>query len=236
MGKNQVTEVYNFRNAATKSSNYTLTSSDDYVTVTGTTTITLPVISSTFDTSLTKDKVYKIENAGTGVVTVAAGSGNTINGASSYTLNSNGDYVIVAIDATRKNWRLVYPDPLLTGSISLKDDTVTGAKLVTGKMYMAVAAATNGTTPVDVFGSGGAPHDLTITGVIAVAKDVNAADITLTANGLTVATFAKSVTAGAVTGEDGALANTSVSAGQSVQVASSSATGNALVIITFTVA
>lgn len=236
MGKNQVTEVYNFRNAVVKSAAYTAAASDDYLKVSGTTTITLPVISSTFDQSLTKDKVYKIENSGTAVVTVAAGSGNTIDGGSSYTLNLNGDYVIITIDATRTNWRLVYPDPLLTGSVSLKDDTITGVKLVTSSMYMVVAKATSGTTAQNVFGSGGAPHALTVTSVAAIAKDINAGNMILKIGANTVASFAKSTTAGVVTGEDGALVSNTAVAGDVVTVESSTTNGDGVVLITFTVA
>jgi hypothetical protein len=93
---------------------------------------------------------------------------------------------------------------------------------------------TNGTTAVNVFGAKGAPSNLTITGFFVIAKDTTAGNITLQkANGDDIAVVAKGTTAGALVGEDGALANTSVPAGDAVNVVSSSA-GNAVCFITYT--
>ena len=68
------------QNLATKSSAYTLTASDSWVNVTGTTTITVPH-------ALTGQR-WVVFNSASSVVTIQADSGN-INGAASLTLSSN---------------------------------------------------------------------------------------------------------------------------------------------------
>jgi hypothetical protein len=93
---------------------------------------------------------------------------------------------------------------------------------------------TNGTTAVTVFGAKGAPANLTITGFFVISKDTTAGNITLEkADGTDIAVVAKGTTAGAVVGEDGSLASTSVVTGDAVQIKSSSA-GNAVCFITYT--
>ena len=95
-----------------------------------------------------------------------------------------------------------------------------------------VIATTNGTTAVDVFGSKGAPANLTITGCFLISNDTTAGNITPKTNGNTVATIAKGTASGALVGA-ASLSNTTVKAGQTVQVVSISA-GNAQVFIFFT--
>lgn len=111
--------------------------------------------------------------------------------------------------------------------------SITGAKLTAGKAYFTVAADTNGTTPVNVFGSGGAPTALTVTGVFVVAQDTTAGNILLKQAANTVVTIAKGTTSGGVVGGT-TLANTAYAASDVCTVESSSA-GNARVFITFTV-
>lgn len=233
MGNIQTTEVYNARHIVTVAANTTLTTTNDHVKVNGAYTVTLPVIS-TLGSNLAGQKRYKIENAGTSTVTIAPGSGNTINETTAYYLYANGDYVIVSVAANRTDWKIEYPDPVVA-NVSVADDTIKGKKMLMGKHYGAVVVSTNGTTAAHVFSSAGAPCALTITGVMAVAKDTIAGNITLTNGTNEVATFAKSATAGIATGEDGALANTSVTAADTLTVVSSS-TGNAYVWVAFTVA
>lgn len=119
-----------------------------------------------------------------------------------------------------------------TGKIAA--GAVTGAKLSAGKGYFQVAVATNGTTPVNVFGSDGAPVALTVTSVVSIAKDTTAGNIILKQAANTVASVAKGVTTGALVGED-TLANTVYAAGDVCTVESSSS-GNSIVLITFEVA
>lgn len=94
--------------------------------------------------------------------------------------------------------------------------------------------STNGTTAVNVFGSKGAPYNITITGFVVGAKDTTAGNIALKQGSTTIASVAKGTTTGALTVEEAALASASITAGTVVTVESSSA-GNALCIITYTV-
>lgn len=111
---------------------------------------------------------------------------------------------------------------------------VTGAKLSAGAGYFQIAANTNATTPVNVFGAGGAPIALTVTSVVTIAKDTTASNIVLKQAANTVATIAKSTTAGLMVGAT-TLANT-VYAAADVCTIESSGAGEARVLITFTVA
>ena len=112
---------------------------------------------------------------------------------------------------------------------------ITGAKLSTGTGYFTVAADTNGTTAVSVFGASGLSVAVTITGVYLISKDTTAGNITVENPASTVvATIAKGTSAGVLVGAT-SLANTTVAAGTNLVVDSSSA-GNATVFITFTTA
>jgi hypothetical protein len=205
------------------------------VKVTGTTTITLPAIS-TLSGLGGSNKTYTIENTGTAVVTVSPNSADSIgpDSASSYTLDATSDKIVITSNRQKLNWEIENWEPLINDVQHLTDDIITGKKLTIGKHYGAVAALTTGTTAVNVFGTAGAPAALTITGVIAVAQDTLAGNMVLKSGTNTVASFAKSTTAGVVTGEDGALANTSVTSADTCTVESSTTNGNGMVIITFT--
>jgi len=92
--------------------------------------------------------------------------------------------------------------------------------------------STNGTTPVNIFGPKGAPFAGTITNFETTALDTTAGNITLKINGNTVATIAKGVTAGGITGISAALSGNTFNPGDSVTIVSSSA-GNALCWIAY---
>lgn len=111
--------------------------------------------------------------------------------------------------------------------------SITGAKLTAGKGYFTVATDTNSTTPVNVFGAGGAPTALTITSIVSIAKDTTASNIITKQAANTVATIAKGATAGALVGAT-SLANATYAASDVCTVESSGA-GNSTVLITFTV-
>ena len=98
--------------------------------------------------------------------------------------------------------------------------------------YQAILVETNGTTAVDVFGTGGAPANLTVKAVTSVALDTTAGNITPKNAGSTICTIAKGTTTG-LTIRGTSLANTAIKEGASVTVVSSSA-GNSLVTIWFT--
>lgn len=120
-----------------------------------------------------------------------------------------------------------------SGATTIGAGRVSGAKLVTGVGYFTVSTSTNGTTPVNVFGST-TPFSGTITGIYVISKDTTAGNITVADTAGTIATIAKSTTAGVMTGAV-SLANTGFLIGNTMTVDSSSA-GNADVIIVFTTA
>src|ERR1041384_1982094 len=94
--------------------------------------------------------------------------------------------------------------------------------------------STNGTTAGNVFGTNGAPVNITITGFVIGSKDTTAGNIALKQGSTTIASVAKGTTLGAMSFEEAALSSPSIPAGTAVTVVSSSA-GNALCIITYTV-
>ena len=98
--------------------------------------------------------------------------------------------------------------------------------------YYTVAKNTNGTTNVNVFGTGGAPFPLTAVGVFVISLDTTAGNITLLRRADTVCTIAKGTVAGVMVGAT-SLSNTTYKTGDVCQVDSSTA-GNATVFITFT--
>lgn len=97
--------------------------------------------------------------------------------------------------------------------------------------YFCVAATTTGTTPVNVFSAGGAPYDLTVTGMFLISLDTTAGNISAYNGTSTIATIAKGTTSAAMVGAT-SLSNTSYSRGRSFTVVSSSA-GNSTVFLTF---
>ena len=97
--------------------------------------------------------------------------------------------------------------------------------------YFTTCTATNGTTNVDIFGTGGAPSALTITGVYLISKDTTAGNVTVLQGANTVCTIAKGTSAGALVGAT-SLSNTVYAAGDVAQVDCSSA-GDSFVFITW---
>ncbi len=239
------TPSFNARNETTTSTALTLTKSHDLVTVTGAVTMTLPSIAALAQDGI-GDKAYKIVNgnSSTATVTITANSLDKINdgssaGASSVYLYDVDDYVILQANLAALKWEYVYPSPRISVNDYVKDDTIGGVKTVMSKFYSAVAALTTGTTAVNVFGSGGAPCALTLTSIMGIAADTVASTQIMLRSGAggttNIAEFAKSTTAGAVTG-DASLTSTlvAVTSGDTVTVQSVS-TGNALCLISFTV-
>lgn len=192
-----------------KAAAYTALLSDDQITATTAITVTLPVISSMAGT-VTGSKVYKLKSASSYSMTVAPGSGNTIGGLSSFVIPINQSIVIQA-DSGDTDWKIVSPDQSLG---------------VGGKYYQTVIATTNGTTPVNVFSSAGAPNNFTVASFETIAADAVASNIVLKNGTATVASVAKGTTANAVVGEE-TLANTAVTKA-AVFTVESSGTGNAI--------
>jgi hypothetical protein len=182
------------------------------------------------NTSLRGAKEYKIVNLGTGVITVAAATGETIGGDASRTINTQNEFIIITVNAVGTDWKVDYPAPL-NEAINIKDGTITGAKLTGGERREVVCVETNGTTPVHIHTSAGADFDLTIKGVFVGALDTTAGNIIVKNGTDTVASVAKGTVTGVLTVEE-AIANTAQSAGDAFTAESSSA-GNASVWIAY---
>ena len=118
--------------------------------------------------------------------------------------------------------------------VSVGDAVITGAMLTPKAGYFTVAVKTNGTSAVNVFGSGGAPVALTVTSVKTVSQDTSAANITLKQATNTVVTIAKGTSSGGVVGGI-SLAHTAYAAGDACTVVSDGA-HDAIVEIIFQVA
>jgi hypothetical protein len=114
----------------------------------------------------------------------------------------------------------------------IADAQITGAKTSLTKHYPTIVADTSGTDPVTVVT---APVAMTIKSVTAIAQDTNAGNMVLKNGTDTVATFAKSTTAGLMTGEEGALTNAAVSAAAAVTIESSTTNGDGRVHVLFEV-
>ncbi len=114
---------------------------------------------------------------------------------------------------------------------ALANGSVTGPKTELLKFYSSVAVLTNGTTPVEIFGTT-APSNLTLTFAETFMTDVTAGDIILKNNGATVTTITKTPTLGASRGAI-TMSNTSVTALDSVTVESTTV-GNVFAIVNFT--
>jgi hypothetical protein len=231
----------NFTRSVSKSASYTVTTDDEHIIVTADATLTLPSIATLLPAGV-GTKTYYFEVSGSGVtITLAANSADKLNGLSSTNITLTGDGATLSItsDAVQKNWELASDMPYL-GSVNLQDNAVTtpkinngavtGAKTSLTKHYPTIVADTSGTDPVTVVT---APVAMTIKSVTAIAQDTNAGNIVVKNGTDTVATFAKSTTAGLVTGEEGALTNASVSAAAAVTVESSTTNGDGRVHVVF---
>ena len=192
-----------------KAAAYTALLSDDQITATTAITVTLPVISSMIGTVVGK-KVMKLKSAAAYSMTVAPGSGNTIGGLAGYVIPINQS-IIIAADQGDTDWEILSPDT---------------SQGIANRFHQTIIATTNGTTPVNVFSSAGAPIPFTVESFESIAADATASNIILKNGTNTVASVAKGTTANAVVGEE-ALANTAVVAGAGFTV-ESSGTGNSI--------
>jgi hypothetical protein len=220
-----------------------MTTTDEHVVVTSSATITLPAISTLLPAGVGV-KTYAFEVSGSGVtITIAQNSADTVNGGTSnITLTGDGAIIELVSDAVRKNWEIASDMPYLSSvnlqdnavtTAKITDDSVTGAKLSIGAHYGIKVVETNGTTAVNVFSASGAPAALTITGVMAIAKDTVAnTEVVLTNGTLAVATFDKLNTVGWVIAEEADMTNETVTSGDTLTVVTDT-TGNAQVWITF---
>jgi hypothetical protein len=219
--KDFTTQAFSPRVVCTQAAGYTVLLSDEMIQINGAYTMTLPIIN-TMQGTTTHKKVYRFKNIhATANGTIAAGTGNTINGRAVYTLMPNEEVVILASE-TATDWTIAspFPPPALL------------------RMPFSVALNTSGTTAQNVFDASGAPANIDVTAVLLVALDTNAGNIkvkngTAVINDSTTGT-AKSSTAGIMTGAV-ALTTPAVATGSIMTVESDSTNGNATVIIVGTV-
>lgn len=108
---------------------------------------------------------------------------------------------------------------------------VTGANQTSLARYMSVATNTNGTTPVNIFGTGGSPTGMTLTSVMSINKDATAGNIIVKQAANTVSNHPKSTTLTWVAGAT-LIANNTYAAAD-VATVESSTSGNATVITTW---
>lgn len=212
-----ITFNFNPRNIVTKTTAYTALLTDDLINVTGTTTITLPALS-TLGSNMRGNKAYKIANTGTAVVTIAAATGETINGASSMTLGA-GDSIVFN-GSIFGNWVLSDPEEKLRGR-NMSEALAT---------QVTVATVGTATTANNIFTGSTAPVALAITGVVVVSHDTFANSITIQNGTTTVTTITKSTTVGTPVG--GIVANGAVVSGATFTV-TGNATGTCSVFVTY---
>lgn len=208
----------NVKNVAYKTTTYTVLLTDEYVQGNGTFTATLPVISTMIGTNTSK-KVLFFKNMSTAAngytLTIAAGTGNTIDSRSTWTLKA-GEVLVLSATATDTAWKVDYPNPVPAGL----------------RNYVTAVVTTNDTTAVNVFGASGAPFAGDIVSIVSLAQNGTAANIlTKNANG-TVSTIAKGTTAGAAVSATDLSAPT-VAKGDLVTVESSATDGTSRVEIIF---
>ena len=200
-------EAFSPRNIVQKAVAYTALLTDDQVSATTAITVTLPAISSMIGTAIGK-KTMKLKAAAAYALTVAVASGDTIGKMGSWVVPANQEIIIEGMPG-KTDWNVISPD------------TTQG---VAGRFQQTVVVNTNGTTPVNVFSSAGAPQAFTVQSFDSAALDVTASNIVLKNGTATVASVAKGTVVGTIVAEE-AMANTAV-AKASVFTVESSGTGN----------
>jgi hypothetical protein len=206
----------NCRTFQYETSTYTVLTTDDYIKGNGTFTATLPPLSSYVGTTNSKPMVF-FENVSTAangyVLTVAPGTGNTIGGRTSISLNP-GEKICIAASETDTDWTIAYPSPLAAG---IRNNIV-------------LVATTNDTTAINVIDAAGCPVAGQIVSVVSYAQNATAANILVkNANG-TVCTIAKGTSAGgAVSATD--LTTPTMAVGDLLTVESSVTNGTSRVEI-----
>ena len=151
--------------------------------------------------------------------------------------SDNAQDVAMSGDATISNAGAVTIGSSAISTAKIADAAVTGAKLVTTKGYFSVATKTNGTTPVNVFGSTNGFVG-SITSVIAIAQDATAGSVSLIKGEAGVDTNIAhkiEVNGGLGSVKGTVVAITGFSSTGTMQVVSNTA-GNSIVVATFTVA
>jgi hypothetical protein len=216
-----VTMKFQPRSVVSKSAAYTLLVTDEQVILTGSSavTFTLPAMDSIAQ-QVVENKLFLLTNNSTAILTInpgtngVTGAAQTIGGRSSLALNPN-EQVVVYSQLNKTDWQIQqWPIPAERRNL------------------VPLVALTNGTVGVNLVDASGAGLAGTIVGILAIAQDTNAGNITVTNGTNTVATIAKSTTAGVPVGDAG-LSNANVAAGAVLTAQSSTTNGNAKVIVFF---
>lgn len=208
--------VANVRSMITKAVAYTVLVTDEYIKVNATVTMTLPVLSTLIGTTASR-KLYFFENISSAangyLATIAAGSGNTIGGRASIALRV-GEKLIITAGETDTDWEIIFPSPMAPGIRNI----------------VTLVATTSGTTAQNVIDATGCPIVGEVVDIVAEAQDTFAGNILIKNTNGTIATIAKSTTAGlpvcATT-----LTTPSMAPGDLLTVESDSTNGNARVRI-----
>jgi hypothetical protein len=203
--------VANVRAYVTKTAGYTVALTDEYVKVNATVTMTLPVLSTLVGTTSSR-KLYFFENVSSAangyVATIAAGSGNTIASRASVALRV-GEKLIIAAGETDTDWEILWPSPLAPAIRNI----------------VCLVATTDGTTAKHFVDASGCPVVGEIVDIVATAQDTFAGNILIKNTNGTIATIAKSTTAGVPIGA-AALTTPSMASGDLLTVESDSTNGN----------
>lgn len=217
-----VAHQFNPRRVISKAAAYTVLVTDEEVRMTGATarTFTLPGMDG-LGSITNKFKAYKFVNDGTANLTIDAGDrGDT---AEAQTINSKsalivrpGQSVILQGKPYGTDWEIIYPSPWPAMT----------------ECIVPLIATTSGTTAVNLVDADGAPAAGNILAVLTIADDTNAGNVVVKNGTNTVATVAKSTTAGLPVGAtSGGVSNAAVTAGNVLTVESSTTNGNARVIV-----
>ena len=201
----------NFRAVVRKAAAYTVLLADEKVEINGAYTMTLFVISTMVGTNTSK-KLLMFKNVhATAVGTVAAGTGNTIGGRASIGLKP-GESLIISASETDTDWEILWPSPLPAGLRNI----------------ITLVATTSGTTAQHLIDADGCPVVGEVVDIIATAQDTFAGNIAIKNTNGTIATIAKSTTAGLPVGAT-TLTTPQMAVDDLLTVESDSTNGNARV-------
>jgi hypothetical protein len=218
--KNFETIQFNPRSITSKAAAYSVLTTDEWLIMTGATarTFTLPGLNTLGGTTV-KDKAFKFTNNGTADLTIdgglhsVTGVDQTIGGKTILTVRPGLSVILIGHPGAT-DWEIVFPYPFPKAL----------------EVSVQIVGTTSGTTPVNLVDADGAPCDMTILTMLAVAQDTNAGNIILKNGSDTVATIAKSATAGLPVGE-AALTYPKVTKGNVLTIESSTTNGNAKAIV-----
>ncbi len=207
------TLTQNFRVMATKVAAYTVTLLDEMININGAYTMTLPVISTMQGTN-TSNKVLGFKNVhATAVGTVTAGTGNTIGGRASISLQP-GESLVISTNEAATDWEIVFPSPMAAG---LRNNIV-------------LVADTSDTTAVNVIDATGCPVVGKIVSVTSHSQNATEANILVKNTNGTVCTIAKGTAAGASVSAT-TLVTPQMAVGDLLTVESSVTNGTSRVVI-----